>query len=52
MYNLTSVIDENKFNVEIIPNNLKNETDLKKDMEQLEKEYLDASQQNVSDFYL
>lgn len=39
MYNLSTVIDENDSN-------------LKNDMEQLEKQYLDASKQNVSFEYL
>lgn len=44
MYNLASVLEEHKLGIDIIPYNL----DLKKDMEHLEKEYLDASKQNVS----
>lgn len=44
MYNLASVLEEHKLSTDIIPYNL----NLKKDMEHLEKEYLDASKQNVS----
>jgi len=46
MYNLATVLDENA----TISHSL-NDSDLKKDMELLEKEYLDASKQNVSDKY-
>jgi len=44
MYNLATVIDENT----TISHAL-SDSNLKRDMELLEKEYLDASKQNVSD---
>lgn len=47
MYNLATVIEENP----ILSNGLNN-NDLKKNMEQLEKEYLDSSKQNVSLLYI
>lgn len=43
MYNLATVLDENT----TLSHGL-NDSDLKRDMELLEKEYLDASKQNVS----
>lgn len=46
MYNLATVLDENK----TISHTL-NDSNLKRDMELLEKEYLDATKQNVSDKY-
>ena len=46
MYNLVSVLDENTTISRAL-----NDSDLKRDMEVLEKEYLDASKQNVSDKY-
>jgi len=46
MYNLATVLDENT-NI----SHALYDSDLKRDMELLEKEYLDASKQNVSDKY-
>jgi len=46
MYNLATVIDENTTVSRAL-----NDSDLKRDMELLEKEYLDATKQNVSDKY-
>lgn len=44
MYNLSSVIDEYSDNV----SHALSDSNLKQEMERLEKEYLDASKQNVS----
>lgn len=44
MYNLATVIEENTFLTKKL-----SDSNLKSDMELLEKEYLGASQQNVSD---
>jgi len=46
MYNLATVLDENT-----TVSHALNDSNLKRDMELLEKEYLDASKQNVSDEY-
>jgi len=46
MYNLATVLEENTTISRAL-----NDSDLKRDMEVLEKEYLDASKQNVSDKY-
>jgi len=46
MYNLATVLDEDTTIIHAL-----NDSNLKKDMELLEKEYLDASKQNVSDEY-
>jgi len=46
MYNLATVLEENTTIGRAL-----NDSDLKRDMELLEKEYLDASKQNVSDKY-
>jgi hypothetical protein len=46
MYNLATVIDENTTVSRAL-----NDSDLKRDMELLEKEYLDATKQNVSNKY-